>query len=43
MRLATESLHGQLCCPEITKQYVAVLLHRVDFLSFCIIWNLAES
>lgn len=34
MRLPTESLHVQLCCPEIMKQYVAVLLHQVDLLSF---------
>lgn len=34
MRLPAESLHVQLCCPEIMKQYVAALLHQVDLLSF---------
>lgn len=34
MRLTTESVHTQLCCPENMNQCVAVLLPQDFFLSF---------
>lgn len=43
MRLTTESLHAQLCCPENMNQCVAVLLHQDYFLSFFMLSKLAES